>query len=139
MEEPVPMTLDQLKLQIVNDKSTYGDLREEDMTEEEIKGLNDFAVQDRKIDRLAGEIDDRLGDLRIKVNNMGDGIDRTAVQIDEANADVSKANKSLVTTNMRLKVIVEKYRSPNKFCMDIICLMLVLGLAVVIYNQVKNK
>ena len=138
MEEPIPMTLDQLKLQIINDKSTYGDIREEDMSEEEIKALNDFAGEDQKIDKLAGEIDDRLGDLRIKVNNMGEAIDHTAVQIDEANADVSKANKSLMTTNMKLKVIVQKYRSPNKFCLDIICLMLLLGLAVVLYNQLKK-
>ena len=140
MEELVPMTLDQLKSQIAKDRLINVDLRigEDDITEEEVRALHHFGGQDKIIDRLAGEIDNGLGDLRIKVENMGDGIDRTAVQIDEANVEISKTQKKLMTANMKLKDIVQKYRSPNKFCMDMVCLLLLLGLVVVIYNQLKK-
>jgi len=140
IEEEPPLTLEQLQMQIQNDRTANTDARykDDDMTAEEQAGLNAFGLKNIEIDRIAGEIDDNLGVLHEKVLRQGAAIEYTNVQVIENIKEVDKANKQIGLTNKKLKELVAKYRAPNKFCLDIVCLLLLLGLAAVVYNMVKG-
>jgi len=140
IDEAPPPTIEQLQLQMKND-STKEDLRwnDDDLTAQEQEGLKGFAEKDKKIDALAGEIDDQLTILGVKVDNMSTAIDQTSVQVQINIKEVEKTSTALGITNKKLKELVAAYRSPNKFCLDMVCILLLLGLAAVIYNMVKGQ
>jgi len=140
IDEAPPPTIEQLQLQMKND-STKEDLRwnDDDLTAQEHEGLKGFAEKDKKIDALAGEIDDQLTILGVKVDNMSTAIDQTSVQVQINIKEVEKTSLQLGLTNKKLKELVAAYRSPNKFCLDMVCILLLLGLAAVIYNMVKGQ
>ncbi|KAM3134703.1 hypothetical protein pb186bvf_013178 [Paramecium bursaria] len=51
---------------------------------------------------------------------IGDQIDHTMMQIEKLDKEVDVTNAELIKQNTQLKAIVEKYRQPDKFCMDIV-------------------
>jgi hypothetical protein len=59
------------------------------------------------------------------------------MQINKLDKEVDKTNAELEKQNKQLKAIVEKYRQPNKFCMDIVLIVVLLGLAGAIYTCIK--
>ena len=83
------------------------------------------------------EIDDRLDDLtqrtiewKKKVKETGQLIDETDQKIDGLTEEVDKVNDSLLKSNKQLKGIVEKYRKPHKFCIDVVLVLILIGLIV---------
>lgn len=54
-------------------------------------------------------------------------------QISKLDKEVDKTNAELFKQNEQLKKIVEKYRQPNKFCLDIVLVIVLLGLCGIIY------
>lgn len=44
--------------------------------------------------------------------------------------EVDKVNEDLLKSNKQLKGIVEKYRKPHKFCIDVILVLILIGLIV---------
>lgn len=68
---------------------------------------------------------------------MGEKIDESAEKIKGLDKEVSTTNRTLEGTNKRLKVIVDKYRAPSKFCMDVFLILLIIGLGVTLYYYFK--
>jgi len=139
LDEPEPLTLEQLKLDIDRTANTDYRARDEELNEEEIGALSGFGRKDQEIDKVAGEINEALEGLHHKVINMNEGIAKTNQQVNENIREVDKAMTSLVLTNKKLKELVKKYRAPSKFCLDMVCVLILLGLAAVLYNMIKNK
>jgi hypothetical protein len=59
------------------------------------------------------------------------------IQIDKLDLEVDKTNAELNKQNTQLKKIVEQYRQPNKFCLDMVLVFILLGLCGVIYIIAK--
>lgn len=82
-------------------------------------------------------MDDRLDDLtqrtiewKKKVKETGNLIDESDKKIDDLTTEVDKVNDSLLKSNKQLKGIIEQYRKPHKFCIDIVLILILLGLLV---------
>ena len=82
-------------------------------------------------------IDDRLDDLtqrtiewKKKVKQTGQLIDESDKKIDVLTEQVDKVNESLLRSNKQLKGIIEQYRKPHKFCIDIILVLVLIGMIV---------
>ncbi len=76
---------------------------------------------------------------------MDGEIDKNIGLVKEMHDDVDKLDEEIVTMNKDMKVILEKMRTPGKFCMDIIFLVIccfLLGMFVFIlkkYYYLKNE
>ncbi|KAK4396335.1 syntaxin, partial [Sesamum angolense] len=57
--------------------------------------------------------------------------------MDEIDTKVDKATADLKNTNVRLKDTVNQLRSSRNFCIDIILLCIILGIAAYLYNGLK--
>lgn len=82
-------------------------------------------------------MDDRLDDLtqrtiewKKKVKETGNLIDESDKKIDDLTTEVDKVNDSLLKSNKQLKGIIEQYRKPHKFCIDVVLILILLGLLV---------
>ncbi|GFZ20473.1 syntaxin of plants 73 [Actinidia rufa] len=62
------------------------------------------------------------------------GIDRQVPLIDEIDTKVDKATIDLKNNNVRLKETLTKVRSSRNFCVDIILLCIILGIASYLYK-----
>ncbi|KAF8397668.1 hypothetical protein HHK36_016589 [Tetracentron sinense] len=65
-------------------------------------------------------------------------IDRQVPLIDEIDTKVDRATSDLKNTNVRLKDTVTQLRSSRNFCIDIILLCIILGIAAYLYNVLKK-
>eukprot|EP00245_Coleochaete_scutata_P005898 TRINITY_DN19886_c0_g1_i1.p1 TRINITY_DN19886_c0_g1~~TRINITY_DN19886_c0_g1_i1.p1 ORF type:complete len:267 (+),score=75.65 TRINITY_DN19886_c0_g1_i1:117-917(+) len=91
------------------------------------------AKQDEGLEHIALGLD-TLKNMALDINEE---LDRQAPLVDEIDAKVDRANADLRTTNKRLKETVTALRSSRNFCIDIILLAIVLGIAAYLYNVLK--
>ncbi|XP_024958713.1 syntaxin-71-like [Cynara cardunculus var. scolymus] len=86
--------------------------------------------QDEGLDAIAKG----LGTLKNMAQDIHEEVDRQLPLMDEVDNKVDRATSDLRNTNMRLKDTVIKLRSKRNFCIDIILLCVILGIASYLYK-----
>ncbi|KAK3022477.1 hypothetical protein RJ639_045806, partial [Escallonia herrerae] len=86
-------------------------------------------AQDQGLDIISEGLD-TLKDL---AHDMNEELDRQVPLVDEIDTKVDGATADLKSTNVRLKETVTKIRSSRNFCIDIILLCIILGIATYLY------
>ncbi|CAH8303008.1 unnamed protein product [Eruca vesicaria subsp. sativa] len=86
--------------------------------------------QDQGLDFIAEGLDT----LKNMAQDINEELDRQEPLVDEIDTKIDKAATDLKSTNVRLKDTVTKLRSSRNFCIDIILLCILLGIAAFIYN-----
>ncbi|KAF3611891.1 hypothetical protein DY000_02051051 [Brassica cretica] len=96
----------------------------------------------RKIKQASGDqgldmISEGLDALKNMASDMNEELDRQVPLMDEIDSKVDRATSDLKNTNVRLKDTVNQLRSSRNFCIDIVLLCIVLGIAAYLYNVLK--
>ena len=93
----------------------------------------------RKIKQEQGldMISEGLDALKNMASDMNEELDRQVPLMDEIDTKVDRATSDLKNTNVRLKDTVNQLRSSRNFCIDIVLLCIVLGIAAYLYNVLK--
>jgi len=94
---------------------------------------------DAKIDVKLSQIGEGVAVLKEIANEMGKEIEMQGVMIAELHTQADKTQAQLNNLNVRLKKTLEKVRQGNRFCIDIILIIIVLAIAGYIYNVTKKK
>ncbi|KAH0927596.1 hypothetical protein HID58_019852 [Brassica napus] len=81
-------------------------------------------------------ISEGLDALKNMASDMNEELDRQVPLMDEIDSKVDRATSDLKNTNVRLKDTVNQLRSSRNFCIDIVLLCIVLGIAAYLYNSV---
>ncbi|KAH1227654.1 Syntaxin-71 [Glycine max] len=79
-----------------------------------------------------------LDTLKNMAHDMNEELDRQVPLMDEIDTKVDKASSDLKNTNVRLKDTVNQLRSSRNFCIDIVLLIIILGIAAYLYNVLKK-
>ncbi|KAG5565861.1 hypothetical protein RHGRI_001689 [Rhododendron griersonianum] len=87
-------------------------------------------MQDEGLDVIAEGLDT----LKNMANDLNEELDRQVPLMDEIDDKVDRATSDLKNTNVRLKDTVTKLRSSRNFCIDIILLCIILGIAAYLYK-----
>ncbi|KAL6130973.1 hypothetical protein ACLB2K_069351 [Fragaria x ananassa] len=87
-------------------------------------------IQDQGLDVIAEGLDT----LKHMAGDMNEEIDRQVPLMDEIDDKVERANADLKNTNVKLKDTIVQLRSSRNFCIDIILLCLILGIAAYLYK-----
>ncbi|XP_004497491.1 syntaxin-71-like [Cicer arietinum] len=90
--------------------------------------------QDQGLDVIAEGLDT----LKDMAHDMNEELDRQVPLMDEIDSKVDKASSDLKNTNVRLKHTVNQLRSSRNFCIDIVLLIIILGIAAYLYNVLKK-
>ena len=85
------------------------------------------------------KIQEDVGQIKAKAKNIGKLQDEVAKQTKKTTKLAQKTEAKLTTTNAKLKELLEKVRSGDKICIDIILVLICLGLIAVLYNIIKGK
>ncbi|KAL1817120.1 hypothetical protein ACET3Z_019694 [Daucus carota] len=79
-------------------------------------------------------ISEGLDTLKNLANDMNEELDKQVPLIDDIETKVDQNSAALKNTNVRLKEQLDQLRSSRNFCMDIILLCVILGIASYLYD-----
>ncbi|KAH7848751.1 hypothetical protein Vadar_007244 [Vaccinium darrowii] len=106
-------------------------------TEESNNFRQQYEMRKMKQDEGLDVIAEGLDTLKNMANDLNEELDRQVPLMDEIDDKVDRATSDLKNTNVRLKDTVTKLRSSRNFCIDIILLCIILGIAAYLYNVLK--
>ena len=69
----------------------------------------------------------------------GKGIEDIGKKVKQTEKKIDKTHKKMKTQNERVIELINKIRSPEKLCCDIILILILLGLICVLYSIIKHK
>jgi len=98
------------------------------------EGFQLLRLQDQEIDEKLEQVSRGVKDLETMAKEMGKEIDMQGMMIDEVESKVVIANEKLANLNKRLKKTLAAYRKPDRFCIDIILLVVLLAIGGYLYN-----
>ncbi|CAN1145535.1 SYP72 [Linum perenne] len=107
-------------------------------SEESEQFRQEYDRRKQKQDEGLDVISEGLDTLKNLAQDMGEELDRQVPLMDEIDSKVDKANSDLRNTNVKLKQTITKMRSSRNFCIDIILICVILGIASYIYNILQN-
>lgn len=125
--------------QFLNTNNTSGNMIDRSLyTEEENKiGIWKNRVKDQ--DDQLDEIHKGVGRLKYEAGVAGQGINNIGVKAKAVTQHVDKTHKSVNTQNARLKELLFKFRSADKYCCTIILILIFIGLLCTLYSIIKHK
>ena len=90
--------------------------------------------------------DDKLKDIRkgiqaikIETEKAGEGLKEIGKKVKQNEDHIDKTGKKLQTQNERVKDFINKIRSSDKICCDIVLILILIGLVCVLYSIIKHK
>uniref|UniRef100_A0A7N1A0U2 t-SNARE coiled-coil homology domain-containing protein n=1 Tax=Kalanchoe fedtschenkoi TaxID=63787 RepID=A0A7N1A0U2_KALFE len=98
---------------------------------------SEYEMRKMKQDQGLEMISEGLDTLKNMAGDMNEELDRQVPLMDEIDTKLDKATTDLKNTNVRLKDTVNQLRSSRNFCIDIILLCIILGIAAYLYNVLK--
>ncbi|CAL9040307.1 unnamed protein product, partial [Musa banksii] len=109
-------------------------------TEESSQFRQEYEMRKMKQDQGLDIISEGLDTLKNMAHDMNEELDRQVPLIDEIDSKVDKATSDLKNTNVRLKDTINQLSSSRNFCIDIILLCIILGIAAYLYkNEMQRK
>jgi len=97
--------------------------------------IQELEARDADFDRQLDEIGEGIQDLAEIAQLQGEEVQRQSVMLDNVNAKMDKALERMTTVNEKMKQTLEEVGRPSgKLCVDIMCIVLAIGFAAVIYN-----
>lgn len=107
-------------------------------TDESNNFRQEYEMRKMRQDQGLEVISEGLDTLKNMAHDMNEEFDRQVPLMDEIDTKVDKATSDLKNTNVRLKDTVNQLRSSRNFCIDIILLCIILGIAAYLYNVLKK-
>ncbi|GLT46581.1 hypothetical protein SLA2020_203250 [Shorea laevis] len=106
-------------------------------TEESDRFRQEYEMRRMKQDEGLDVIAEGLDTLKNMAHDLDEELDRQVPLMEEIDEKVDKATSDIKNTNVRLKDTLNKLRSSRNFCLDIILLCIILGIAAYLYNVLK--
>jgi t-SNARE complex subunit (syntaxin) len=109
------------------------------ITDDQRQQILQLEERDADFDRQLDEIGEGIQDLAEIAALQGEEVKRQSVMLDNVNQKMDKVNERMVSVNTKMKETLEEVgRASDKLCVDIMCIVLAIGFAAVIYNFIKK-
>ena len=121
-------------------KSKFNDSTEQrELFPEEKDKTEEWKIRQKGQDEKLDEIRRGLRGLKIEAEKAGQGIKDVGIKVKRNERHIDKTREKLQTQNERVKEFIEKVRTSDKICCDIILILILLGLICVLYSIIKHK
>lgn len=95
--------------------------------------------RDADFDRQLDEIGEGIQDLAEIAQLQGEEVKKQSAMLDQVNNKMDKVTDRMTGVNSRMKETLEEVgRASDKMCVDIMCIVLMIGFGAVIYNYIQN-
>lgn len=101
--------------------------------------IQQLEERDADFDKQLDEIGEGIQDLAEIAQMQGEEVRRQSAMLDQVNAKMDRVNERMLGVNTKMKETLEEVgRASDKLCVDIMCIVLMIGFGAVIYNFVQN-
>jgi len=104
-------------------------LEQEEMTSEHTARLQELEMRNLREDRILEQIDSGVDRLGVMANAMGEEVETQAGMLAALETDIEKVQVHVDTVNSKLAEVLKEVRASDRFCMDVFCVLLLLGMA----------
>lgn len=109
------------------------------MTDNQRQQILQLEERDADFDRQLDEIGEGIQDLAEIAQLQGEEVQRQSQMLDNVNSKMDKVNERMLSVNAKMKETLDELgRSKDKLCVDIMCIVLMVGFVAVIYKFVKK-
>ena len=120
-------------------KNSSQEREERELTDEEKKKIEEWKMKKNEQDGELEEIRKIIKNMKGVAITIGDNINSVEIKTKDLGGEIDVTNKKIETQNERLKELIKKIRPCEKFCCDIILILIFLGLVCVLYSVIKHK
>ena len=131
--------LEQLDDILKKNKNFEDSTQEREPYEEEINKINEWDERKKKQDEKLEEIGIGVRELKYEAEMAGKGINEVGEGVKKTGINIDKTHEKVKTQNERLSELVNKIRSSDKICCDIVLILILLGLICVLYSIIIHK
>ena len=125
--------------QFLNTNNSNGNAAGRELYEEEEKKMGDWKNRVKDQNEQLDEIHKGVGQIKYQAGITGKEINNIDNKIKNVGKHVDKTQKSVNSQNSRLKELIFKFRSADKYCCDIILILIFIGLVCTLYSIIKHK
>ena len=109
------------------------------LTDGQRQTMMQLEERDADFDKQLDEIGEGIQDLAEIAALQGEEVKRQGAMLDQVNDKMDKVNERMTNVNSKMKNTLEEVgRASDKLCVDIMCIVLMIGFGAVIYNFVKG-
>ena len=109
------------------------------LTDGQQQQLLQIEERDADFDRQLDEIGEGIQDLAEIAQMQGEEVAHQTQMLEKLHTKMDAANERLTGVNTKMKDTLEEVgRSSDKLCVDIMCIVLMIGFGAVIYNFATN-
>ena len=125
---------------ILKKKRNFEDsTQDRELTEDQINKMNEWNRRNKGQDEKLDEIAEGIKILKHEGEMAGIGIKEVGERTKKTGKDMDKTHERVKTQNERISELVNKIRSSDKICCDIVLILILLGLVCVLYSIIKHK
>ena len=127
------------KLDEILNKKQNQNYQEREMYDEEKEKIEEWKKEQEEQDKDLDEIKDGVKVLKNEVKLAGEGIKEVGNKVKKTTKNTERIQKKIETQNMKLKKLLNKIRSSDKICVDLVLFFILIGLIMVLYSIIKRK
>lgn len=120
-------------------KNIEDSTQDRELLEEEKDKIEEWEERKKKQDEKLNEIGEGFGRLKHEAEMAGKGIEEIRKKTKKTEKKIDNTQAKIQTQNERLSELVNKIRSSDKICCDIVLILILLGLICVLYSIIKHK
>jgi len=122
---------------ILNKKNN--NYQERELYDEEKDKIEEWKKEEEEQNKDLEEIHDGVKTLKKEVKLAGEGIKKVHEKVKKTTKKTEKIQTKIETQNRKLKELLNKIRTTDKICVDIILFIILLGLICVLYSIIKRR
>ena len=122
------------KYEEIDDEEAY-----RDMDEYEVQLMKKFDENDQEIDQMLDKVIELADMLKGHAQNLNTAITTQAELIKKVNNKAERARNRLQKRSSELQGVLEKYRTTNKLCVDVILVVILLVLVGIVLKILDAK
>ena len=109
------------------------------ITGEQEQRLQQIEMRNMQQDQIIAQIGDGVDRLNQMALAMGDEVAAQAGQIKALEADVDVVVEHVGNINAKMKETLQQIRDSDRFCMDVLCMLLFLGMLGLFVNMLQSR
>ena len=112
---------------------------QEDVSDEQQDRLQQLKAEDREQDKIIEQIGDGVIGLSERARAMNEQLATQKAIIDQLENQVDATHEQLLGVNDKLKATLKELEGDGSFCMDILCVIMLLGMIAVLIQLVQES
>jgi len=101
--------------------------------------LQQIQSRDEEFDKQLDEIGEGIQDLSEIAQMQNEEVNRQNLMLDNVGNKIDGAHEHIANINVKMKETLNEVRGADKICVDIMCIVLMIGLGAVMYQLIKKN